>query len=714
CKMGPSSRASSFATTSAGSGDRSFEEGPTSYGIRQNLGIPRRGNGGRDRTPGMQWHKDYDDDSMREPRVLMIDYVRKNPEETAGTRKVIAQELHNIESLEAVYRDHGRGEESTLRVFHVQNCHWAMSFLSHKFHFRDHDKLVGLPGFMEWLSQKKTPRRAGKPLMVGKTWRTTWDPWRGIAKCAFGLDYMKHYSCENLRRPLGKASKVLGMMGYDENDNPFHRYDVFSQRVSVYVQFTSPSLSHPDPDMVSPYEGREVDGKPLEKTYDNGNTIIVFDTSDTGSIYDTLIAARGEWESRWRRLPFYLTHDHPEDDKNMTLDCMKIITQDIFKSIVDSWDALLDASWEHVSILEEKIYEQPADESRAPELWKNSAHWLKYEKLMFYHIDCVNDMQKALVAIDGDLSDGGEWLKEIPEDFERLKKLIQEDLVNRTNNLSDLMYKSVGIRDSRESLQLGSSMWRLSWITFVFLPLTFLCGFFGMNVDVFSKDPPIKYYFISGVPFMTLVFLSWYLLKHSFASYRQTPYQRGLYEAFFIELNNQRPDIWSRQGPREHIEPVTFSSRVKWWFMTHWMTGLITSARAPSTDFDNTHIGAWNRVKRHLTQRWINQIELPWPTDDKAEMGTINSPNKEAASPLPIMATLSYVAPDEAVPGVVTETMNTTGLVGGAIVSEVVCRNLLDRDRNDVISEGRSSGVIVEERREGRAETEVGKEGKVT
>lgn len=64
---------------------------------------------------------------------------------------------------------------------------------------------------------------------------------------------------------------------------------------------------------------------------------------------------------------------------------------------------------------------------------------LKYEKLMFTHIDIVNDMRKYLVDIDGDKSDEGEWLKESPADYERLSTLIEEDLVKRTNNLSELV-----------------------------------------------------------------------------------------------------------------------------------------------------------------------------------------------------------------------------------------------------------------------------------
>lgn len=61
------------------------------------------------------------------------------------------------------------------------------------------------------------------------------------------------------------------------------------------------------------------------------------------------------------------------------------------------------------------------------------------------------------------------------------------------------LYKSVAIRDTRLSLELNANLWRLSWITFIFLPLTFLSGFFGMNVDLFADEPSIKWYFVAAV-----------------------------------------------------------------------------------------------------------------------------------------------------------------------------------------------------------------------
>jgi len=63
----------------------------------------------------------------------------------------------------------------------------------------------------------------------------------------------------------------------------------------------------------------------------------------------------------------------------------------------------------------------------------------------------------------------------------------------RADILAVKLYKSVAVRDTRLSLELNSSLWRLSWPTFIFLPLTFLSGSFGMKVDVFADNPPIKW-----------------------------------------------------------------------------------------------------------------------------------------------------------------------------------------------------------------------------
>jgi hypothetical protein len=136
------------------------------------------------------------------------------------------------------------------------------------------------------------------------------------------------------------------------------------------------------------------------------------------------------------------------------------------------------------------VYENPADESRAPELWKNSAQWLKVERLVYIHVDVVKEMVSHLYDLAG--SNPKEeadvpWLGALPDEFDKvsfscpnvcetytdavlqLTGQWERDVMLPTTALSDLMYKSVGIRDARHSLQLGLSMWRLSWITFMFV-----------------------------------------------------------------------------------------------------------------------------------------------------------------------------------------------------------------------------------------------------
>ena len=288
---------------------------------------------------------------------------------------------------------------------------------------------------------------------------------------------------------------------------------------------------------------------------------------------------------------------------------MKIILQDVWKSIAETWEGFLDVCNHHVSILEDKIYEGPADETRAPELWTNSSMWLKLERLMSIHSAVVKETQSNLRELTGELAVEDNWLESSTGDMERLSNLVQEDLVKPTSSLADLMYKSVEIRDSRHSLQLNTSMWRLSWITFIFLPLTFMVGFFGMNVDTFSNDPSIKWYFVVAVPMMVIVFIFWYFIKHFLARRRQTPYQRGIYEHLFEELATTYPILWSRSGPREVIQPRSKVDRLKWRLVLYWNSpGKTTKAGPTEEDSEYDGLGAWSHLKRILTRRWTSQI----------------------------------------------------------------------------------------------------------
>lgn len=50
----------------------------------------------------MKWHHEYDEDEEMLPRVLMIEYHRRNP---AQIRKVTAREFKTLNELRTVYQE---------------------------------------------------------------------------------------------------------------------------------------------------------------------------------------------------------------------------------------------------------------------------------------------------------------------------------------------------------------------------------------------------------------------------------------------------------------------------------------------------------------------------------------------------------------------------------------------------------------------------------
>ncbi|EEQ35327.1 conserved hypothetical protein [Microsporum canis CBS 113480] len=495
-------------------------------------------------------------------------------------RKVSAEEIFDIQALRKVYNNPDRTNEAVLRVFHVQNADWATEYLLRKFNIDNRDGLVG-NDFGKYVRHKNPERRGGRPFLNGKTWKVQYDPWRGISKTSFGLDYLKQYNKSahltghHRRSAEDDTLKMMELDSFGDEDNPAHGYDVYVQRLSCYVQHkqTPGTISLPmeDSDIKNPYhiEDNQAGDSPEKRkdvyiprlnTLDNGNAILIFDNSHTGCLDDTLIPPRQTWEERWRRLPFFLafeSKDLVESDEQLAYHSTRIILDDIFKVLTANWDSFLNLAMDHVN----------------------------------------------------DVESDDTWLESLPGDFERLGTTITEDLIKPTENLISLLYQSVSIRDSRHSIQLNVSMWRLSWITFIFLPMTFITGFFGMNVDTFKDDPSIKWYFIATVPFMLIVLILWYIIKHYLAGRRQTPHQRGIYENFFNEMANENPSLWSRMGPRDYVVPDGILARLKWRFIKTWSAPERTILMdTDGSDGSGGDMGTMFKIKQYLIRRWTSQL----------------------------------------------------------------------------------------------------------
>ena len=316
-------------------------------------------------------------------------------------------------------------------------------------------------------------------------WRPTDDRTCEIVRTAFGLEYL-------VPQPLVSYSTLEGEGNSTESGIKSSKVvqavpDYGLQRLSVYIQLKkaedhSVQLSQFPKDR-------------LPFTLDN--SVIVCDSMYKGVPTGELISGRGAWQ-------------HLYDDLEVVdAPILSAIIQLIFDTIAGKWSAYVLSMHNHIAALEEIIYDQPADDRRAPALWSISKQLLQAERLMKFHMLLLENVQRDLTDLTGN-SKHPDWLGQNLNEFNRLSSEVEEMLKKPVANMVDLvshgfltvleranprlqMYKSISIRDARQSLELNTSMWRLSWITFIFLPLTFLAGVFGMNVSELKSNPPLKW-----------------------------------------------------------------------------------------------------------------------------------------------------------------------------------------------------------------------------
>ncbi|OCK80991.1 hypothetical protein K432DRAFT_442708 [Lepidopterella palustris CBS 459.81] len=559
------------------------------------------------RPSGVEWRGDRDERGLKAGRVLLIEYLRPDPTETRW--RVISQEIREAEALHSVYVG-PPANYNHFRVFHVQNAPWAAPFLLQRFNIK-----VDRAGkhFGKWV--KSVPQAASRnPRFSGKTWRSQQDPWRGVSLTAFSLDYV-HYDDPN---PITNDYDEPEKDGDDDEfDNAFYQpivQDTTLSRLSVYIQHRDGPGSEVEPPPGSNAAERAAFEQKLPdlESLDNGNAIVIFDTTATGFPEDFLIPPQQEVESRWLRLPFYLdpeqTEDSP-DDIRIVSTYTSVILGDVFNALSSSWQTYIDICSNYMGQLEDSVHRSPSDDSYAPELWINHAFWAKLEKLVFIHHDVIKETRSQLHELIDHFDD--DILMASQSDFDLIANVLQDELVKPTAGLSSVMYQAVAFRDSRLSLDLNTSLWRLSWITFIFLPLTFLAGVFGMNVTPFDNRLSLGIYPITAVPLMVTVLLLWLSIKYLTVSRDITPWQRGIYKSVYRDLAKRHPDLWSAAGPRSLVMPEGFFARTRWRLVCSWFNqDKISLPKPDKRNLRNEGLGFWGRIQVGLLQRWLAKIAV--------------------------------------------------------------------------------------------------------
>ncbi|CAJ0543837.1 Ff.00g039510.m01.CDS01 [Fusarium sp. VM40] len=89
-----------------------------------------------------------------------------------------------------------------------------------------------------------------------------------------------------------------------------------------------------------------------------------------------------------------------------------------------------------------------------------------------------------------------------------------QSLDQTVRDLLQLEFAWVSINEAHKSTSLATSMKRLSWITFIFLPAMFAASLFGMNVDILEGNPDWWWYLLFMGSLLFLTTAGWLFAKY--------------------------------------------------------------------------------------------------------------------------------------------------------------------------------------------------------
>ena len=407
-----------------------------------------------------------------------------------------------FESVESLRQYLEEPTDSAIRLIYACNHNEALNFLSSQYGISSASREVGERSFREWMQGERDSRRANNKAV---RWRPAFDVARKLTATAFAIDFgAVIFPDENGELPTDRSKSYL----YEST----HR-----QRLAVYMQRPTENKNH------FPRATRFTTGSKSLPPYAKLPTIIVCESSAGGV---------GEVVSIGPLLGLDIPSRSSDPPSEAVNNAFESILSRVTEDILRLWEQQITLLHEPHAELEDAIWSRPADSSRAREVWSMSQR-------LHTILKHVNRHEKVLEAIEDDFQvfsereEEQEWLDHTLDEFEHLAETIRVDYLEPLEHMIDLvsmilqlfsqasiltllqMYKSVAIRDARQSLELNASLWRLSWITFVFLPLTFLSGFFGMNVHLFGSDPlpSIRWYFVAAVALLLLVIGFWFTFK---------------------------------------------------------------------------------------------------------------------------------------------------------------------------------------------------------
>jgi magnesium transporter len=144
----------------------------------------------------------------------------------------------------------------------------------------------------------------------------------------------------------------------------------------------------------------------------------------------------------------------------------------LLDSLVDSMFPFLAAFDDRIDTLQDQIFEKPTNEELSA-LFALKRQLVEVRKLVTPQRDMVASMLSRVIAIPGLTEEGERYIRDLYDHLIRISDMV--------DSYRDLLSGSLDAYMSVVSNRLNDVMKQLTIIATVFLPLSFLTGFFGQN-----------------------------------------------------------------------------------------------------------------------------------------------------------------------------------------------------------------------------------------
>ncbi|KAK6532045.1 hypothetical protein TWF694_003208 [Orbilia ellipsospora] len=202
----------------------------------------------------------------------------------------------------------------------------------------------------------------------------------------------------------------------------------------------------------------------------------------------------------------------------------------LFQKSMQSWKQFKEAFLEHVTSLKSHIYDNRAQKAMIETIMSSLKLTHSVGTISEHNIITLQKfLSEDTKTIDGNISAFWNWesqpttLKEaFPEHAEELEKVMDfytamhgevKEWDKELRSMMQMVFSLVSIDEAYRSREQAQSLKRLSWITFIFLPLMFVASLFGMNIDVLQNDPSWTWSLVVCAPAVAVVWVVWFAYR---------------------------------------------------------------------------------------------------------------------------------------------------------------------------------------------------------